>query len=58
LPLTNWWQFDLPILEQPQYRASQTILLYLDPNIVAGEAEWSYTVQPAIPKPLESIAPK
>jgi hypothetical protein len=47
LPLTHWWQLYLPILEQPHYRAGQTILLYLDPNIVAGEAQWQYAVQPA-----------
>jgi hypothetical protein len=42
LPLTHWWQLYLPILEQPRYRAGQTILLYLDPNIVADEAQWKY----------------
>jgi len=31
------------VLEQPHYRIGQTILLYLDPNIVAGEAEWKYS---------------
>ena len=51
LPLTHWWQLYLPVLEQPHYRIGQTILLYLDPNIVAGEAEWKYSVQPATPKP-------
>lgn len=45
LPLTHWWQLYLPTLEQPHYRAGQTILLYLDPNIVAGEAQWKYSVQ-------------
>jgi predicted RNA methylase len=49
LPLTHWWQLYLPILEQPHYRAGQTILLYLDPNIVADEARWKYAVQPAEP---------
>jgi SAM-dependent methyltransferase len=49
LPLTSWWQLYLPVAEQPQYRAGQTMLLYLDPNIVAGEAEWKYSVQLADP---------
>jgi SAM-dependent methyltransferase len=49
LPLTSWWQLYLPVAEQPHYRAGQTMLLYLDPHIVAGEAEWSYAVQPAAP---------
>ena len=47
LPLTHWWQLYLPVLEQPHYHAGQTILLYLDPSIVAGEAAWNYAVQPA-----------
>jgi SAM-dependent methyltransferase len=47
LPLTHWWQLYLSVLDQPQVRAGQTILLYLDPNIVAGEAQWQYAVQPA-----------
>jgi SAM-dependent methyltransferase len=50
LPLTSWWQLYLPVLEQPEYHAGQTILLYLDPNIVAGEAQWKYAVQPAVPQ--------
>jgi len=50
LPLTTWWQLYLPVLEQPHYRAGQTILLCLDPNIVAGEAQWKYSVQPAEPE--------
>ncbi len=45
LPLTHWWQFYLPVQEQPHYRAGQTILLNLDPNIIAGEARWKYSVQ-------------
>jgi SAM-dependent methyltransferase len=49
LPLTHWWQLYLPTLEQPHYRAGQTILLYLDPNIVSGEAQWKYSVQSAEP---------
>lgn len=49
LPLTHWWQLYLPVLERPHYRAGQTILLYLDPIIVAGEAQWSYAVQSATP---------
>jgi protein arginine N-methyltransferase 1 len=56
LPLTHWWQLYLPILEQPHYRAGQTILLYLDPNIVAGEARWKYSVQPASPETSNSIS--
>jgi len=35
--------------EQPHYRAGQTMLLYLDPSIADGEAEWKYSVQPAAP---------
>jgi protein arginine N-methyltransferase 1 len=49
LPFTSWWQLYLPVAEQPHYRAGQTMLLYLDPNIVAGEAEWKYSVQLADP---------
>jgi hypothetical protein len=44
LPITHWWQLYLPVAEQPHYQNGQTILLYLDPNIVAGEADWRYTV--------------
>lgn len=58
LPLTHWWQLYLPVLEQPHYRIGQTILLYLDPNIVAGEAEWAYAVQPASPQSSNSVAQK
>ncbi len=50
LPLTHWGQLYLPIHEQPRYQAGQTILLYLDPNIVASEARWKYAVQPAAPE--------
>jgi 16S rRNA G966 N2-methylase RsmD len=49
LPLTNWWQLYLPVAEQPLYRAGQTMLLYLDPIITDGEAEWKYAVQTAAP---------
>jgi protein arginine N-methyltransferase 1 len=49
LPLTHWWQLYLPVLDQPQYCAGQTLLLCLDPNIIAGEAEWSYAIQSAVP---------
>jgi protein arginine N-methyltransferase 1 len=49
LPLTSWWQLYLPVAEQPHYRAGQTMLLCMDPNIVDGEAEWKYAVQPATP---------
>src|SRR6267142_2507204 len=58
LPLTHWWQLYLPVLERPHYRSGQTILLYLDPSIVAGEARWSYAVQPASPQSSNSIAQK
>jgi hypothetical protein len=49
LPLTHWWQLYLPVLEQPAYRAGQTLLLRLDPNFIAGEAAWQYSVQLAEP---------
>jgi protein arginine N-methyltransferase 1 len=55
LPLTHWWQLYLPVLEQPRYRAGQTILLYLDANIVTGEARWKYSVQSA--EPNSAVAP-
>jgi len=47
LPLTHWWQLYLPLPQQPPYRAGQTLLLTLDPNFIAGEADWQYSVQPA-----------
>lgn len=50
LPLTEWWQLYLPVAEQPEYRAGQLLLLCLEPNIVAGEAQWKYAVQPAVPE--------
>jgi SAM-dependent methyltransferase len=56
LPLTHWWQLYLPVLDQPSYRAGQTILLYVDPNIVAGEAAWQYSVQLASPQSGMSVA--
>jgi type I protein arginine methyltransferase len=49
-PLTSWWQLYLPVAEQPQYHAGQTMLLCMDPNIVDGEAEWKYSVQLATPE--------
>lgn len=49
LPLTHWWQLYLPVAEQPEYRTGQTLLLCVDPNITAGEAQWKYAVQPATP---------
>jgi predicted RNA methylase len=58
LPLTHWWQLYLPLLEQPHVQVDQTILFYLDPNIVAGEAQWKYAVQPASPESLDFIALK
>jgi protein arginine N-methyltransferase 1 len=51
LPLTSWWQLYLPVAEQPQFRAGQTMLLCMDPHVVAGEAEWKYSVQLATPEP-------
>jgi SAM-dependent methyltransferase len=45
LPPTHWGQLYLPIHEQSLYRAGQTILFCLDPNIIAGEAQWKYSVQ-------------
>jgi SAM-dependent methyltransferase len=47
LPLTHWWQLYLPVADQPRYRVGETILLCLDPNFIAGEAEWSYSIQSA-----------
>jgi SAM-dependent methyltransferase len=58
LPLTHWWQLYLPVAEQPQYRAGQTMLLCLDPNIIAGEAQWKYAVQPAVAESPGSTPPK
>jgi protein arginine N-methyltransferase 1 len=58
LPLTHWWQLYLPVLEQPHYGAGQTILLYLDPHIVAGEAQWSYAVQLAVPESQNPVVQK
>ncbi len=49
LPLNHWWQLYLPVTGQPHFQAGQTLLLCLDPNIVAGEAEWSYAIQTAFP---------
>jgi len=50
MPLSHWWQLYLPIHDQPRFRPGQTILLYLDPNIRSGEAQWKYAVQPATPE--------
>jgi SAM-dependent methyltransferase len=58
LPLTHWWQLYFPVLEQPHHRAGQIILIYLDPGIVAGEAQWSYALQLASPESANSIARK
>lgn len=52
LPLTAWWQMYFPVLEQPQVRTGETILLHLDPDMVAGEAQWSYRVNIASAPPL------
>jgi SAM-dependent methyltransferase len=58
LPLTSWWQLYLPIAEQPLYRADQIMLLYLEPNITHGEAEWKYSLQPATPESSASVSRK
>ena len=58
LPLTSWWQLYLPVADQPHYRAGQTMLLCIDPNIVDGEAEWKYAVQPAAPEVLNPDSPR
>jgi len=55
LPLTQWKQLYLRVLDQPYYLARQTLLLYLDPNFVAEEAEWSYAVQLANSERLNAI---
>jgi hypothetical protein len=57
LPLTHWWQFYLPALEQPQYRVGETLLLCLDPNFINGQARWKYAVQPATPETSGSASP-
>ena len=44
-PLTNWWQLYLPAVEQPECNVGQTILLSVDPDMVAGDARWSFTFQ-------------
>ena len=49
LPLTSWWQLYLPVAKQPHYHAGQTMLLYLDPSITDGQAEWKYAEQTATP---------
>jgi protein arginine N-methyltransferase 1 len=52
LPLTAWWQIYFPVLEQPEVHTDETILLHLDPQMVAGEAQWSYQVNVASAQPL------
>lgn len=54
LPLTTWWQLYLPPAQQLRLHEGQTLLLCLDPNIVADEARWSYAVQIASPDPSNS----
>jgi protein arginine N-methyltransferase 1 len=49
LPLTHWWQLYLPVANQPHCSAGQTLLLCLEPNLIAGEAEWSYAIQTTTP---------
>lgn len=44
LPINHWRQLYLPAIEPPRFRKGQTILLYLDPNMVAGKADWRYAV--------------
>jgi hypothetical protein len=45
LPLTNWWQLYFPTLEQVNVRSGQSMVLELEPKMVAGEINWSYTVR-------------
>jgi SAM-dependent methyltransferase len=56
LPPTHWKQLYFPVVDQPRYLAGQTLLLYLDPNFVGGEAEWSYAVQLASSEQLNPTA--
>jgi SAM-dependent methyltransferase len=42
LPINHWRQ--LSTIQQPHYHNGQTVLLYVDPNIVDGKADWRYTV--------------
>lgn len=42
LPLTAWWQLFFPMFEQPHVQTGETIFLKINPNMVAGEAEWDY----------------
>ena len=58
LPLTHWGQLYFPVLEQPQYRAGQTLLFCLDPNMIRGEAQWKYAVQPATPESSTPVSPE
>jgi SAM-dependent methyltransferase len=44
-PLTNWWQLYFPISNQLNVRAGQSVVLELEPKMVAGEIEWSYSVR-------------
>jgi precorrin-6B methylase 2 len=45
LPLTNWWQLYFPVLEQPNVRTGQSIVLVLEPEMIADQIEWSYSVR-------------
>jgi SAM-dependent methyltransferase len=45
LPLTNWWQLYFPTLEQLNVRTGQSVVLELEPKMVADEAEWFYAVR-------------
>jgi type I protein arginine methyltransferase len=58
LPFSSWDQLYLPVYEQPRYSAGQTILLYVDPNLVAGQAQWKYAVQPATAQSSSGGLPK
>jgi hypothetical protein len=45
LPLTAWWQIYFPVMEQPTVDPGDRIFLRLDPNMVAGGADWIYSVK-------------
>lgn len=45
LPLTNWWQLYFPTLEQRIVRSGQSIVLEVEPKMMAGEIDWSYVVR-------------
>ena len=43
-PLTSWWQLYFPVLEQPTVRTGESMVLELNPKMVAGEVDWSYRI--------------